>query len=73
MTTSKIGVTSDLMIRGSYCKKKIPWGGAKCKERGGEMVLILVVGWRASAVRGEEAGRFCKVAGVSIIAVGGPQ
>ena len=37
------------------------------------MVLILAVGWQASAVRGEEVGRFCKVAGVSIIAVGGPQ
>ena len=27
--------------------------------------------WRASALRGEEAERFCKVAGVSIVAAGG--
>ena len=30
----------------------------------------LAVGWRTSAVRGEEAGRFCEVAGVSIVAAG---
>ena len=29
-------------------------------------VPTLVVGWRASAVRGEEAGRFREVAGVTI-------
>ena len=37
------------------------------------MLPTLVVGWRASALRREEAGRFRKVAGVSIVAVGGPR
>ena len=36
------------------------------------MLPTLVVGWRASALRSEEAGRFLKVAGVSIVAAGGP-
>ena len=48
----------------------------------GEMLPMLVVGWRASALRGKEAGRFRKagrfhkarrfheVAGVSIVAAG---
>ena len=36
------------------------------------MLPTLVVGWRASALRGEEAGRFRVVSGVSIVAVGGP-
>ena len=36
------------------------------------MLSTLVVGWRASAWRGEEAGCFREVAGVSIIAAGGP-
>ena len=35
------------------------------------MLPTLVVGWQASALRGEEAGRFREVAGVSIIAAGG--
>ena len=35
------------------------------------MLLTLAVGWRASAFRGKDAGRFCKVADVSIIAVDG--
>ena len=30
------------------------------------MLLTLAVGWRASALRGKEAGRFREVAGVSI-------
>ena len=30
------------------------------------MLPMLAVGWRASAVRGEKAGRFRKLAGVSI-------
>ena len=34
---------------------------------------MLAVGWQASALRGEEAGRFRKVAGVSIVDVGGPR
>ena len=47
------------------------WGvEAKRRMRGGEMLLTLVVNLRASALRGEEAGRFHEVAGVSIIAAG---
>ena len=35
------------------------------------MLPTLVVGWRASAVKGEEAGRrFHEVAGLSIVAAG---
>ena len=36
------------------------------------MLLTLVVGWRASVLRREEVGRFREVAGMSIIAAGGP-
>ena len=36
------------------------------------MLPMLAVGWRASAVRGKEAGHFCKAAGMSIIVAGGP-
>ena len=32
------------------------------------MLPLRAVGWRASALRAEEAGRFRKVAGVSIVA-----
>ena len=34
------------------------------------MLPTLAVGCRASAVKGEEAGHFCEVAGVSIVAAG---
>ena len=34
------------------------------------MLLMLAVGWRASALRGEEAGCFLEVTGVSIVAGG---
>ena len=37
------------------------------------MLLMLVVDWQVSAVRGEEVGCFRNVAGVSIVAVGGPR
>ena len=37
------------------------------------MLPTLVGGWRASALKGEEAGRFHEVAGVSIVAAGGPR
>ena len=47
-------------------------GGRERGMRGGEMLLMLAVGWRASAVRGEEAGRFQKVVGVSIVVAGDP-
>jgi len=48
-------------------------GWAECKARGGEMLPKLVVGWRASVVRGEEARHFCEVAGMPIdITAGGP-
>ena len=43
------------------------------RTQGGEMLLTLAVDWRASVVRGEEAVCFHKVAGVSIVAVGGPR
>ena len=49
------------------------FSGFQCGTQGGEMLLTLAVDWRASVVRGEEAGRFHEVAGVSIIAVGGPR
>ena len=37
------------------------------------MLPMLVVGWRASVLRGEEAERFCEVAGMPIVAAGGPR
>ena len=37
------------------------------------MLPTLVVGWRASALRGKEAGRFREVAGVSFVTAGGPR
>ena len=40
--------------------------GAEREGRGGEMFPALAVGWRASALRAKEAGRFRKVAGVSM-------
>ena len=43
-----------------------------CRTRGGEILPTLVAGWRASALRGKEAGRFRELAGVSIVAAGGP-
>ena len=46
---------------------------AEHRTRGGEMFPMLVVEWQASVVRGKEAGRFCEVAGVSIITAGSPQ
>ena len=36
------------------------------------MLPTLAISWQASAVRGKEAGRFCEVVGVSIIAAGSP-
>ena len=38
--------------------------------RGGEMLPTLAVGLRTSALRGEKAGWFRKVAGVSIVDAG---
>ena len=35
------------------------------------MLPKLTVSWRASKLRGEEAGCFCEVAGMSIVAAGG--
>ena len=37
------------------------------------MLPTLAVDWRASELRGEEAGRFCKVADVSIVAASCPR
>ena len=48
-------------------------GVAECRMRSGKMLPTLVVGWRASVLRGEEAGCFPKVDGVSIVAAGGPR
>ena len=47
--------------------------GAERRMRGGKMLPTLAVGWRASALRGEEAGHFREVAGMSIVAVGAPR
>ena len=55
---------------GAECEAR---GVAERRTRGGEMLPTLAVGWRASELRGEEAGRFRKVAGVSIVAAGGPR
>ena len=43
------------------------------RKQGGEMLLTLAGGWRASVLRGEEVGRFREVAGMSIVAAGGPR
>ena len=45
--------------------------GAERRTQGGEMLPMLAVGWRASTLRDEEAGRFREVAGVSIVGAGG--
>ena len=47
--------------------------GAERSTRGGEMPPTLAIGLRASTLRGEEAGRFREVAGVFIVAAGGPR
>ena len=44
-------------------------GIAECRTWGGEMLPTLLVGWWVSAMRSEEVGCFCKVVGVSIVAV----
>ena len=53
---------------GAECEAQ---GVAERRTRGGEMLPMLVVGWRVSELRDEEAGRFREVAGVSIVAAGG--
>ena len=45
--------------------------GGEGQARGGEMLLMLQVGSKALTLRGEEAGRFREVAGVSIVDAGG--
>ena len=55
---------------GAECEVR---GVAERRTRGGETLPTLAGGWRASALQGEEAGRFRKVAGVSIVAAGGPR
>ena len=47
-------------------------GIAECRTLGGEMLPMLAVGWQASVLRDEEAECFREVAGVSIVAAGGP-
>ena len=54
---------SDYILGSPRCGKL----GAGRKARGGEILPILAVGWQASAVRGEEAGHFREVAGVSTV------
>ena len=46
------------------------FGIAECRTQGREMLPTLAVDWQASTVRDKEAGRFHKVAGVSIVATG---
>ena len=36
-------------------------------------VVTLVIGWRASAMKGEKAGHFRKVTGMSIVVAGSPR
>ena len=48
-------------------------GCHRTAKRDGKEMLPMLVRWRASALRGEEAGRFREVAGVSIVAAGGPR
>ena len=48
-------------------------GGGERRTRGGEMLPTLAVGWRASGLRGEQAGHFHEAAGVSIVAAGSPR
>ena len=43
--------------------------GTKHRMWSREMLPTLMVGWRASVLRGKEAGCFCEVAGMSIVAV----
>ena len=45
--------------------------GGGGQARGGQMLPMLAVGWRSSALRGEEAGRFHEVVGMSIVDAGG--
>ena len=60
--------TVSLMIMPSLLVKHdlIVGGG---QAQGVEMLLTLLVGWRASVLRGKEAGRSRKVTGVSIVDV----
>ena len=50
------------------------WGPSAGRRwaRGREMLTTLAVGWRALALRSEEAGHFHEVAGVSIVDAGSP-
>ena len=48
-------------------------GVVERRTQGGEMLPMLAVDWRASVLRCEETGRFCKVAGMSIVAADGPR
>ena len=55
------------------------WGGGgegegvKRRTGGREIAPTLVVGWRASALKGEKGGRFREVAGMSIVDTDGPR
>ena len=65
-------ILEHLILRGVGAEHEVR-GVAKRRTRGGEMLPTLAGGWRASVLRGEEAGRFREVAGVSIVAAGGPR
>ena len=60
MSSLQVLVKHDLIVGGG-------WGQAQ----GREMLPTLPVGLRVSALRGEEAGRFRKVAGAFIVDTGG--
>ena len=53
--------------RGGVGAKHEAQGAAEYKTQGEDMLLALGVGWCVSAVRGEEAGRFCEVVGVPLL------
>ena len=70
--TSSLAITPSLPVPHNWVEHDliVDWGWGPSIE-GGEMLPMLEVGWRASAMRGKEAGCFRKVAGMSIIDVVG--
>ena len=65
--TISLAITPSLLV-----KHDLIVSGGGGQAQGEEILPTLAVGWQASALRGEEAGRFREVAGVSIIDVGSP-
>ena len=64
--------TEILNLTEGGCDKHEVHGIAKRRMSGEEMLPMLAVGCRAFALKVKEAGCFCEVTGVSIVAVGGP-